>query len=65
MIRSWSHQLLIIYILTIYQKLVKIGVRCKNADGLCGNGIVTGNCLIALWLYVGGKGGGGRFGLVP
>ena len=26
MIRSWSNQLLIIYILTLYEKLVKIGV---------------------------------------
>ena len=27
MIRSWSEQLLINYILTIYEKLVKIGVK--------------------------------------
>ena len=34
MIRSWSHQLLIIYILTIYQKLVKIGVFCCFLKGM-------------------------------
>ena len=28
-IKSWSNQLLINYILTLYENLVKLGVQCK------------------------------------
>ena len=34
MIRSWSHQLLIIYILTIYIPYTKIG-NCADFENIC------------------------------